>query len=173
MMMIHNRAVVLCLTVMICFGATLAGCKPSTSPKGGGEAKETAEHAHVHHGPHNGHLMEIGEEEFHAEWTDDDTGKVTFYFLDAEAKKDVLVDGKELTIAVKIGDKEPISYKLAAVEPKDGKASAFEIVDKNLQGVLDTLSEGVTATFPKLTIGGKTFENLKIEEHKHEEVHKK
>ena len=149
----------------------LVGCPATTGSKDGGGVKEgaEAEHAHVHHGPHNGHLMEIGEEEYHAEWTDDESGKVTFYFLDGEAKKEVPVEAEEITIEVKIGDKEPILYKLAAVNLQDKKASTFELVDKNLQGVLDTLSEGVSAKFPSLTIGGKNFENLKIEEHKHDE----
>jgi hypothetical protein len=175
-MVIRAPRMVLILTAGAALAAGLAGCTGPGDSKGGGGKKEAAEHehAHVHHGPHNGHLMEIGEEEYHAEWTDDESGKVTFYFLDAEAKKEVPVDAAEISIEVRIGAKEPTTYKLAAVEPKDGKASAFEIVDKNLQGVLAALSAGVTATFPKLTIGGKTFENLKIEEHKHEEEeHKK
>jgi hypothetical protein len=159
---------VLVATAMIGLGWALAGCdsanKVNVSPP-----KEEEQHAHVHHGPRGGHLMEIGEEEFHAEWTDDESGKVTFYFLDGEAKKEVAVEGEEITIEVRIGDKEPVLYKLAAIEPKEGKATAYELVDKNLQGVLDQLGRGVSATFPKLTIAGKAFENLKIEEHKHEE----
>ena len=165
-------SIVLVVAAFIGFIGGSGGCNSPTATKGGGEAKPEGEHAHVHHGPHNGHLMEIGEEEYHAEWTDDESGKVTFYFLDGEAKKEVPVGSEQLTIAVTIQGKEPVSYTLTAVNPQDGKASAFEIVDKNLQGVLDSLSSGVTAVFPKLTIGGKTFENLKIEEHKHDEEHK-
>jgi hypothetical protein len=170
-MNIRTFGAMLSLAAAIGFCTGLAGCTSATGGKGAGDGKAAAEHAHVHHGPHNGHLMEIGEEEYHAEWTDDESGKVTFYFLDGEAKKEVPIDAEEITIEVKIGDKEPTSYKLVAVEPKDMKASAFAIVDKNLQGVLEVVSEGVTKKFPKLTIGGKTFENLKIEEHKHGDEH--
>jgi len=172
--MIRKLCVVASLAAVVSLIAAGSGCTSSTDTKGGSRPNpESDEHAHVHHGPHNGHLMEIGEEEYHAEWTDDESGKVTFYFLDSEAKKEVSVEGEELTIEAKIANKEPMLYKLAAVAPKDGKATTFEVVDKNLQGVIDSLSGGVTATFPKLIIGGKTFENLKIEEHKHEEEHKK
>ena len=144
------------------------GCEPPPVSKapGNGHGHE-GEHAHVHHGPHGGHIMVIGQEEYHAEWTTDEAGKVTFYILDAEGKKEVPVAAEEIVIDVKIGDKEPTAYKLAAVNPQDGKASAFEVVDKNLEGVLSALSPGVTATIKTLKIGDKTFENLKIEEHKH------
>jgi len=145
-------------------GLCFSGCNSST-------AEKHDEHAHVHTGPHGGHIMEIGEEEYHAEWTHDESGKVTFYILDAEAKKEVPIAAEDITIEVKIGMKEPTSYKLAATISNDGKASAFEIVDKNLEGVLEALSEGVTATIKSLTINGKTFDNLKIEEHKHGDEH--
>jgi hypothetical protein len=146
-------------------GFLMTGCEPPPTSKKAGDGHE---HAHVHHGPHGGHIMEIGEEEYHAEWTHDDkSGKVTFYILNAEATKEVPIAAEDLTIEVKIGMNEPTTYKLAALNPQDGKASAFETIDKNLEGVLGTLSEGVTATIKKLTIGDKTFEDLKIEEHKH------
>src|SRR6187401_3013788 len=61
-------------------------------------------HEHVHSGPHKGHLMEIGGEEYHAEWTHDESGKVTFYILDSEAKKEVPIAADEITIDVKVGD---------------------------------------------------------------------
>src|SRR3982751_3555980 len=82
-------------------GVGLAGC---TKPAGPAKGKvEEQSHDHAHHGPHNGHLMEIGEEEYHAEWTHDDSGKITFYVLDSDAKKEVPIAADELTIDVKIG----------------------------------------------------------------------
>jgi hypothetical protein len=154
----------LLLPALALAGFLTTGCEP---PQANNKPADGHDHAHVHHGPHGGHIMEIGEEEYHAEWTHDENGKVTFFILNAEATKEVPIAAEDLTIEVKIGNNEPATYKLAAMNAQDGKASAFEAVDKNLAGVLETLSEGVSATIKKLTIGDKTFENLKIEEHKH------
>jgi hypothetical protein len=146
----------------------LAGCiKPANqrgAPKGA-EAHDH-EHDHAHHGPHHGHLMEIGEEQYHAEWTHDESGKVTFYILDAEAKKEVPISADEIVIDVKLGDNKPVTYKLAAVNPTDGKSAAFETTDKQLLGVFETLkSPGVVATL-HVNINGKQFDQ-RIEEHEH------
>lgn len=150
----------------------VAGCNPpAAGPKAGAPAASHADE-HTHAGPHAGHVMVVGEEEYHAEWTHDESGKVTFYILDAAGKKDVPIAADEIVIDVKIGTQEPKTYKLAALSPVDGKASAFELVDKGLLGVLESLSTGVTATIQKLTIGSKTFENVKIEEEKYGHDHK-
>jgi hypothetical protein len=147
----------------------LGGCTGPANPGATGKKVSDAhdhEHDHAHHGPHKGHLMEIGEEAYHAEWTHDESGKVTFYILDSDAKKDVPIASEEIAIDVKIGDNPPVTYKLAAVNPMDGKSAAFEVVDKQLLGVLETLkSPGIVATL-KVTIDGKAYEQ-KIEEHVH------
>ena len=147
----------------------LAGCNGPANP--GAKAPKVADahdhaHDHAHHGPHHGHLMEIGGEEYHAEWTHDESGKVTFYILDADAKKDVPIAAEEIVIDVKIGENPSKEYKLAAVNPMDGKTATFEIVEKNLLGVFEQLkSPGIVATL-KLSINGKDYAQ-KIEEHHH------
>src|SRR5213078_4877535 len=118
----------------------LGGCNKannSGATKPGETAAHDHEHDHVHNGPHHGHLMELGEEEYHAEWTHDESGKVTFYILDAEAKKEVPVSADEIVIDVKVGNNPSKSYELTAVNPLDGKASAFEIVDKPFESLFD------------------------------------
>lgn len=162
------RVVTLCLAVAV--GLWLAGCNGSGPGAGKPKANESAghdhDHDHAHHGPHHGHLMEIGEEEYHAEWTHDESGKVTFYILDSDAKKEVPIAAEEIKIDVKIGDNAPIEYKLAAVNLQDGKSAAFEIVDKNLLGVIETLkSPGNVATL-HVAINGKTYAQ-RIQEHEH------
>lgn len=125
------------------------------------------DHDHAHHGPHGGHIAEIGEEEYHIEWTHDDDGKIVVYILDAAVKKEVGVDQPSITIETKVGD-ETTPYELAAIKPSDeAKASKFEIVDKQLLGVIETLGEDVKATIKELKIGDKTFTDVKIEEHEH------
>jgi hypothetical protein len=146
-------------------GLWLAGCN-SAANKGSSKSGEAHEHDHAHHGPHHGHLMEIGGEEYHAEWTHEESGKVTFYILDADAKKEVPIVDEKIVIEVKIGENQPQSFELAAVNPKDGKTATFETVNNNLLGALETLkSPGVVATL-HVAINGKQYEQ-RIEEHEH------
>jgi len=143
-----------------CNGAANQGAKPKA---GDGHDHD---HEHVHHGPHNGHLMEIGAEEYHAEWTHDESGKVTFYILDAAAKKEVPVAAEEIAIDVKVGENEPKTFKLAAVNPMDGKSAAFEIVDKQFEALFDQLkSTGLVLTL-HVNINGKQFDQ-RVQEHEH------
>ena len=64
----------------------------------------TAEHDHAGHGhpsegPHHGGLIELGNEEYHAELVhDDDAGTVTLYILDGGVTKQVPIDATEITI---------------------------------------------------------------------------
>ena len=163
-MPIRPTCTVLFFAAAVSFG--LSGCNHSAGP-----GKKTEEHAHdhdhAHHGPHHGHLMEIGDEEYHAEWTHDESGKITFYILDSEAKKEVPIDDDELVIEVKIGENPSTGYKLPAVNPQDGKASQFETVNKELLGVLETLkSPSVVATL-HVSVGDKAYDQ-RIEEHEHQ-----
>jgi hypothetical protein len=162
-----NRYAKLLLAVAIV--VSLAGCQPPAATKG--PTDKEAAHDHAHHGPHGGHIMEIGKEEYHAEWTHEESGKVTFYLLDSAVKKDVPIAADEITIDVQVGKNEPVTYKLAAVDPQDGKSATFEIIDKNLLGVLETLKDnkGTVLTL-NVTIDGKTFAQ-KIEEHDHGHAH--
>jgi hypothetical protein len=162
----------------------LAGCygtqpATNTTPTGGehgheGHGHEGHDHGHDHshaHGLHGGHIIEIGEEEYHAEWTHEESGKVTVYVLDAEMKKEVPIEAEEIMIDTVVAG-QANSFPLAAVDRTEGdmpKASKFEIVDQKLLGVLESLSEGVTATL-KLTINGKPYE-AKITHDDHDHKH--
>lgn len=153
----------------------LAGCGGSSSDKPTTEVKDKGhdhahDHDHAHHGPHEGHLIELGEEEFHAEWTHDDaTGKVTIYVLDAAIKKEVPIAAETVTIVVKNKADEK-SYELAAVNRTTGEmptAHQFEIIDKELLGVLETIGGDISATL-KIDVNGKKFDGkITLEEHKH------
>ncbi len=165
-----------CILASVAVWAT--GCPspaPTTTPTKGGEehghehgeeghahgekAGDHAGHDHAAHGPHGGHLIEIGEEEYHAEWTHAEDGTVTIYILDAEAKNEVPIAAEDITIETKIGDKAS-EFKLLAANRSEGdmpKTAKFELVDKNLLGVLETLSKGVTATL-KIKINDKSYD---------------
>lgn len=158
----------LLLSVAAAAGLWLSGCNNAANQAGKAPKGDNHDHAHdhAHHGPHQGHLMEIGGEEYHAEWTHDESGKITFYILDSEAKNDVPIASEEIVIDVKIGENPPVTYKLAAVNPMAGKSATFEITDKNLLGVVEQIkSPGIVATL-KVKINGKDYEQ-RIEEHHH------
>ena len=126
---------------------------PSTTTDGHGH-----EHAHDHvHGPHNGEILEVGEEEYHIEWTHTEEGKITLYILDAAIKNEVPIPAEKLEIDTTVGDKTS-KFELAAVDrtPDMPLSAKFEIVDKQLLGVLESLSEKVTATL-NVAINGKAF----------------
>src|SRR3954453_3788032 len=124
----RNESTALIVGMIVLAASCLGGCTQSANNSGGKAGNSEAhdhDHDHAHHGPHHGHLMELGEEEYHAEWTHDETGKVTFYILGSDAKKEVPIAAGEITIDVKIGDNPPKTYKLEAVNPTEGKSAAF------------------------------------------------
>lgn len=151
---------------------SLVACTPPAAPKAPDShdhdhAHDHAhDHDHAHNGPHGGHLMVLGNEEFHAEWTHDESGKVTFYILDAAAKKEVPIAAEAITMDVKIGDNPPKTYELVAVKPDEGKAAAFEIVDKEFEALFDQLkSSGLVLTL-HANVNGKQFDQV-VKEHDH------
>jgi hypothetical protein len=84
-------------------------------------------------------------------------------------KNEVPIPAESITIDTKVAN-TATTFTLPAVERSEGdmpKSAKFQIVDKNLLGVLETLSEGVTATL-KVTINDKSFEvPIKHDDHGH------
>ena len=158
----------------------LAGCG---GDKGGDyrtfdKAKDTAhdaEHGHAHthdhgheQGPHKGELIELGEEEFHAEVVFDEEGsKVTLYLLGADAKTAVPVEAKELSLEMP-GKDAPVAHALAAA-PQDGdgegKSSRFEIKSEDLIEAFHHDPKSVGKF--KVTLGGKEFTGEIKHSHEH------
>ncbi len=115
----------------------IAGCSSDTStttpvagtPPAGGA------HAHADEGPHGGHIVELGAEDYHAEVVDDDkSGAVTVYILGSDAKTAKPIEATEVTINIKhAGEGE--QFKLAASPDQgdpQGKSSRFTLTDKHL-----------------------------------------
>ncbi|MGV3484851.1 MAG: hypothetical protein ACO1RT_10580 [Planctomycetaceae bacterium] len=105
-------------------------------------------HAHPSEGPHRGTLVELGNEEFHAEVVHDDES-VTIYVLDAGATKAVPIDSKEVTINL-MHDGAPEQFKLAAspdTGDPSGKSSRFMLANAELVGHIDD-----DAAAPKLVL---------------------
>lgn len=150
----------------IACGLTLTlGCgeapKPATETvhhEGDGHTDHGAPEAgHPEAGPHNGHLIELGKEEFHAELLHDDaTHTITLYVLDGSATKMIPLAEKELTINL-VADGKPTQFKIPATPQADdpsGQSTRFELVDETLCKALDDPKSKARLM---LTIDGKQF----------------
>lgn len=131
-----------------------------------GKAAPPAAHAHPEHGPHNGDLIELGNEEYHMELVHDEkAGNVMFFLLDSSAKKMLAIPAKEILVNVKAAGKGK-QYKIPPFpqqnDPKDN-FSCYGTKDKELMATLD--KHGIEATLV-VEIAGKQYRG-KIEHHHH------
>jgi len=145
-----------------------AGCKPTAPVQSQGqrEAPEKHEDAHAEAGPHDGHLIELGEEEYHAELVHDDAAKsVTIYLLDSSAKSPVPIEEAQLTFNMVI-EKKPVQFKLAA-SPQDndpnGQSSRFVSTEEQL---LEALDSHEASGRVNVNIQGKSYSG-NVEHHHH------
>lgn len=126
------------------------------------------DHGHPSEGPHHGSLIELGNEEYHAELVHDEAaGTVTVYLLDASAKTSVpIYETKILVNLTHDGSAE--QFELAAspqsTDPS-GKSSRFVSTDAELAEDLDI--EDVEAKLVA-TIGGKQYRGEIEHDHDHE-----
>lgn len=155
------------------------GCNTAHEPTApSGEAAHSHDDGHAHEearqhateGPHHGDLVELGDEEYHAEVVHDE-GSMTVYILDGTATKNVAIDANEITVNVAHeGNVE--QFKLQAVPvagDAEGKASQFILKDAELAKDLDR--EGVTIKLA-IPIDGKMFSAPIVHQHgDHHEEH--
>lgn len=137
---------------------TVAGCgtPEDAQPK---DDKKPGEHAHDHptEGPHGGHLIELGQEEYHAELVHDDATKaVTIYLLDSTAAKPVGSSDATVTLNLIVDGKVQQAILDAAPQPGDtaGQSSRFTIVDEQL---LESLEGAETTGRLNVTIDDKSY----------------
>lgn len=135
----------------------VAGCRPAATsstdpnpaaPSAGHDDHGDHGHSHGHHeaGPHGGHLVELGDEQLHAEWTHQDgSGEVVVYLLDSAAESDVAISAATISITTKIGETEK-TYELAALAREDGQSSRFAVTDPSLVEALKAVGPGIEAT---------------------------
>ncbi len=129
-----------------------------------GTAAPPAEHAHPEHGPHNGDLIELGNEEYHLEFVHDEkAGIVAFYLLDSAAKKMLAIPAKQILVNVKVAGKGK-QWKIPPFpqqnDPKDNY-TCYGTKDKELISTLD--KHGIDAMVV-IDIAGKQYRG-KIEHH--------
>ena len=124
----------------------------------GQEHNDQAGHEHPTKGPHGGHLIELGNEEYHAELLhDENTHTVTIHLLDGAEKQPVAIPQTEIVLQL-FRDGQFVKYTLKAVQgPPDaaGAASRFEIVDAALCDALG--HEDETRGRLQVTINGKPY----------------
>lgn len=185
----------------------LSGCAdpPDSSPTSTASSSEETHHdddghdhgeeghAHPSEGPHGGDLIELGNEEYHAELIhpnhhdddaiphkdgdheeghddhegDHDHAGITIYILDGSAEKTVAIDATEITLNLS-HDGKPEQFKLAAM-PTDtdaeGKSSRFASDNKDL---LEHFHEEEIEGTLVLKINGKSYRGKVAHDHDHE-----
>ena len=95
-----------------------------------------AVHPHPVHGPHQGPLIELGDEAYHAEWVVDvPSDSIAIYILDGQAETEVAID-KDAAVINLFVDGVPRQIELVAHTPAgDGvqQASRFDVPLSNRQ----------------------------------------
>jgi len=172
--MINKRFCIGLLAIAVAGGCNQASAPLETSNEPGAASSidlpsPATVHAHPSEGPHHGTLIELGNEEFHAELVHDEKS-VTVYVLDSSAKTSVPIDTSEIVINL-MHDGKPEQFKLAAApeeqDPK-GKSSRFVANDRELASHVDD-----EAAAPKLSIviNGKSYRGTIAHEHSHDHPH--
>ncbi len=160
----YSTIIAVCLFIM-------AGCTPKSSETTAGVPTDSSSpvaaepHSHRSEGPHHGTLVELGNEEYHAEVVHDDQS-VTIYMLDSSATSPASIDAMELTINL-MHDGTPEQFKLAAspeTGDANGKSSRFRLADAGLAEHIDD-----EAALPKLmvTINGTPYHGEIKHDHDH------
>jgi hypothetical protein len=148
------------LSFSVVVGAVGCGKSPDSPPK-----QATDSHGHHDHGdegPHHGHIIELGEEEFHAELVHDDAGgKVTIYLLDSKAKNPAAADTDEIVVSVAV-DGQPKDFTLKATDAT--KRDQFESKEPDLVSNIDHEKDAKGRL--RVKIGNKDFVGI-IDHHGH------
>ncbi|MDA0282281.1 MAG: hypothetical protein O3B86_02900 [Planctomycetota bacterium] len=129
------------------------------------------EHGHGQHGPNGGDIVELGNEEFHAEVVVDESAhRIDIFILGSDAATAKAIEVSEISLTFKHGD-EVEEFKLAAVtldgEP-EGQSSKFTLNSEDAFEELHRHSEGATLSF---TVGDQTLTGTVIHSHSHDEEH--
>jgi hypothetical protein len=159
------------IALLLAFGLSTLGCSQkegaATAEKGHAGAGHE-EHPHPTSGPHGGDLVELGNEQYHAEVVH--KGEAIVYILDSAAKAPVAIDATEIIFNL-THDGKAEQFKLAAkpaASDAPGKSSVFSSNDAEL--VAD-LEEGHAEVQMVLTIDGAQFRGNLEHEHQEGEEH--
>ncbi|MFG0336236.1 MAG: hypothetical protein ACF8TS_22995 [Maioricimonas sp. JB049] len=127
--------------------ALLCGCGGGEEYREFGETDDVTntapadDHHHHHHdlGPNGGHLVELGDEQYHAEVVLDASERIlTVYLLGPDAKSPAPIAAEELTFNLDAGDKPQTITLVAIPVEADGENMASRFVSE-----ADALPESV------------------------------
>ncbi len=147
------------------------GCSEGVTPvstskptKSTTDDQPAAEHDHPTQGPHAGELVELGNEEFHAEIVHGSGGEVAIYILDSKAAQPVLIHAQEITINLSHDGRAEQFKLLASPDTSDpaGQSSRFTIVDGELGR--DLREQDVAAKLV-VSILGKSYTGKIVHQH--------
>jgi len=140
------------------------------------DVTNTTAHEHHHdHGPHGGHIVELGD--YHGEVVMDDGRTVTLYILDGDAETAVPVANANAKLHAHAGGKEKEIELTAAPQEgeTDGKTSRFtaaaELIPESIKDIEDLTGEVILVVEGKESIGEITHDHGHGHEHEHEEGH--
>ena len=148
------------LIASLALGLTFGGfgCNGKSDYKSVADVKKAPplpDHGHGEKGPHGGGIVELGDEEYHAEIVvDHATESVAVFVLGKDAKTAEPVGAAEISITP--DGKESLTLKAAPQKGDgDGKASKFQIVDDALVHTL--MDAGFLHGELRITIGDKPY----------------
>lgn len=171
-----GRWIVGCMAAAALFAA---GCNsqeqappstPATPTTDAGHDDHAHDHDHDHPstGPHGGDLVELGNEQYHAEILHED--KALVYVLDGSAKSAAPIAASELVINV-AHDGKSEQFRLAAdpdAQDPEGKSSRFSSDDGEL---LSDLKSGDARVELVVDIDGKQYRGKLEHSHDHDHDH--
>ena len=132
-----------------------------------------APHEHGDEGPHGGHLVELGEEEYHAEVVlDVKTKAVSVYLLSSDPQKAAPVDAKEVVLELTIDGKTGPHVAKPSPQKDDppGKTSRFILAnDPDIKAKID--DEHELEGHVNVTINGKAYSGEITHEHRSHNDH--
>jgi hypothetical protein len=158
------------ITLLIAVLLALGGCHPPGQGKKGAAGVKAKDH-HAEKGPHDGVLVEWGDDEYHAEFTvDHDKKQATIYILDGKAKDPVAIDPEKVTLTItNVPGSAALKIPLKAEPQKgdtEGLASRFVGSDDKLGVEMDFKGEIAGE------VKGKEYKG-KFDEKEHEHKHEK
>lgn len=143
-------------------------------PKGVRVKDTPAAHEHGEYGPHGGHLVELGEEEYHAEVVlNPKTKDVTVYILGSDAQKPAPIDAKEVRLELTIdGETGPhVARPSPQKEDHPGESSRFVLAnDPDIKAKIDDEHELVGHV--NVTVKGKSYSGEIEHEHGGHDEHR-
>jgi len=163
-------AVLLSVTLFGCGNGPETGRTFTEEDNIANETPEAALQGHAH-GPHEGHVVELGTEDYHAEVTLDDAKLLSVYILGSDQKTAKPVASENVTASLKLDGETKVVTLAPAPQEGDGEglASKFTAADPLPESVHDAEDLHGSISF---TVDGKELKGeISHEEHGHDHGH--